>query len=186
MAALFPDPASRENHLRLKRWERARQGSAWRQRAAEDQCAPWSLPWRGWDGKGNPECRPALLLALFPQDLALVRYLQPEPGDHGLYLIRGGFPGPQGWSHLLLDYRAGRAVPAPFQPRRRLPPAWIEAALQGSASEQAEWIQRLRSAGLLPPLGKLDAEGVSPWLRWEEARSRLLDFRATDSPRFQS
>ena len=119
---------------------------------------------------------PAHVLALFEGDLTLVRFTGHLEAVAGVRVLRGGIPWEQWMPAILRAWQAGAAVPDPFRPCRRLPPQWLEQALGGSAGDQKTFFDRLRAGGILKPLAKISAEGVSPWLAWDEVRSRFLDF----------
>jgi hypothetical protein len=171
---LLPDSWDQDKHQGLKRWERFAQRSALKERAREFSAPPLPCPWRA-SPQDPMMYGPAHVLALFEGDLTLVRFtghLEKE----GVRVLRGALPWEQ-WTPLLLRaWKAGAAVPDPFRPRRRLPPQWLDQALGGSAADQKTFFDRLREAGVLRPLAKISAEGVSPWLRWDEVRSRFIDF----------
>jgi hypothetical protein len=118
------------------------------------------------------------VLALFEGNLALVRFTGHLEAVAGVRVLRGALPWDQWCAAILRAWIAGAPVPDPFRPRRRLPPQWLERALAGSADDQRMFFERLRGAGVLRPLAKISAEGVSPWLRWDEVRARFVDFGA--------
>lgn len=175
-----------DSHQDLKRWERTAQKKFWKQRGEETE-AP-SLPCRCHPGTHDaPRLHLAVLLALFEGDLALVRFTrdsaQPNSNElnqgAGIRLLRAGIPWEVWHPWLLRAYLRGALVPAPFVLLRRLPPFWIEKALQWSAPQQVRFFAKLRETGLLKGLTKLDAMGISTWMRWEEVRASFLDFKET-------
>lgn len=172
----LPDFDAANRHQSLKRWERFEQRAALKRRARESLAAPLPCFWR--EPSGRVVAAPAQVLALFEGGLMLVRFTGPLEAEAGLRVLRDGIP----WEHwgpfLLRAYRRDAAVPEAFRPRRRLPPDWLDKAEAWSAADQRLFFERLRAAGLLPPLAKISAEGVTPWLRWEEVRERFVDFRA--------
>lgn len=113
------------------------------------------------------------MLALFEGDLALVRFVEPAE----LRLLRNGIPWDIWHPWILRAWLRGAAVPQPFTLLRRIPSNMIEATLDWPACLQAEFFTRLRKTGLLPALKKLDASGVSLWMRWDEVRPHFMDFR---------
>jgi hypothetical protein len=175
-----------DSHQGLKRWERTAHKKFWKQRGEEAE-AP-SLPcWWHPGTQDAPRLRLAVLLALFESDLALVRFApaskdptltEPNQGM-GIRLLRAGIPWELWHPWLLRAYLRGARVPAPFVPLRRLPPSWINEALQWPAILQARFFVKLRETGLLKGLSKLDAAGISTWMRWEEVRGSFLDFKET-------
>lgn len=135
---------------------------------------------------------------MFSGDLMVVRYLNvpglsglsglPDPaaGDPaaapgldlaGVRVVRGGVPWER-WTPLILTaWRNGAPVPDPFRPLRRVPPQWLDQALAASPADQRAFLDKLRAAGLLPPLKPVTPEAVASWLRWDEMRARLVDAR---------
>lgn len=177
---LIPDSWDQDKHQNLKRWERATQRSAWKTRAQESAAPPLPCPWRDpgvpFDPAAPLEYGPARVLALFEGGLALVRFTGHLEAVGGVRVLRGALPWEQWTPVILRAWRAGAPVPDPFRPLRRLPPQWLEQALGGSAADQKAFFDRLRAAGILKPWTKISAAGVAPWLAWDEARSRFLDF----------
>jgi hypothetical protein len=177
MGRLYRDALEMERHLGLKRWERKSQKTVWKRRGGEEEASPVDCLWKPAPAVAAEE-RPAYLLALYPDDFALVRYAGGSPGpDAGVYLLREGLLWGRCLPDLLTRYLRGLPVPMAFRPRRRLPSDWIEKALRWPLRLQAEWFDRLRASDLLPQLVKLDADTVAPWLRWEALRDRFLDFK---------
>jgi hypothetical protein len=179
-ARLLPDSWDQDKHQSLKRWERATQRSAWKARAQERGAPPLPCPWRD---PGRPyevadpvSHGPAHVLALFEGGLALVRFAGHLESTAGVRVLRGALPWDQWTPIILRAWMAGAPVPDPFRPRRRLPPQWLEQALAGSEADQKAFFDRLREAGILKPLAKISAEGVAPWLAWDEVRARFVDF----------
>jgi hypothetical protein len=178
VSRLLTDSSDQDRHLSLKRFERGAQRVAWSKRAAEQSAPPLPCPWRA-----SPESpvllRQAHVLALFAGDLALVRFpgLSDNQGEAGgLRVLRGGIPWDQWCPVLLTAYRNATPVPEPFRPRLRLPPQWPEQALGWKVEDQRRFFEKLREGGTLPPLKKITAEAVAPWLQWDELRQRLMDF----------
>lgn len=196
---ILPDLPGLERHQSLKRWERMSQSKALRRRDEESDNPALPCPWKSMDkisadnktvdnksadNDVSVRYEPAQLLRLFTGGFYLVRFLRRNAGDSGLYVLREGIPWEQWFPRLLQNYLHGVAMPPPFQTRKRLPSLWIEKALRWPTALQAEWFDRLRAAGLLPPLLKMEPASVTPWLRWEEVKDRFLDFK--DSPPLQS
>jgi hypothetical protein len=177
---LLPDSWDQDQHQSLKRWERFAQRTAWKARGKEALAPPlpcyWREPAHPFDPAAALEAGPAHLLALFAGDLALVRFTGHLESVAGVRVLRGGIPWAQWTPVILRAWIAGAAVPAPFRPRRRLPALWLEQALAAGPSDQKIFFDRLREAGILSPLVKISAEGVTPWLRWEDVRERFIDF----------
>lgn len=174
---LVPDSWDQDQHQSLKRWERFAQRTAWKARGKEAAAPPLPVLWRDpADPAGPVTTGMAHLLALFQGDLALVRFTGPLESVAGVRVLRGGIPWEQWTPALLRAWLAGAAVPEPFRPRRRLPSPWLEQALAASLPDQKSFFDRLRAAGILSPLVKIGAEGVTPWLRWEDVRERFVDF----------
>ncbi len=189
MSRLLTDSGDQERHFSLKRWERGAQRAAWAKRAAERATLPLPCPWRA-----TPEdpvtYLPAYVLALFRDDLAVVRFatlpgrLSTEQDDEasgvesaGIRVIRGGLPWER-WSPMILTaWKNAAPVPEPFRLRRRLPPQWLDQALAATSREQAAFLAALRTGGLLPALKIVTPEAVATWLRWDEMRARLIDAR---------
>jgi hypothetical protein len=171
----LPDFDASHHHQSLKRWERFEQRASLRRRARESEAPPLPCYWR--EPSGNLITAPAQVLALFQGDLMLVRFTGPLEAEAGTRVLRGGIPWDQWGPFLLRAYRRDAAVPEAFRPRRRLPPDWLEKAEAWRPSDQRLFFERLRAAGLLAPLQKISGEGVSAWMRWEEARERFVDFR---------
>jgi hypothetical protein len=173
----LPDSWQRDQHLSLKRWERGAQRAAWKTRGAEFTAPPLPCFWRA-TVQDTPEFRQAHILALFSGDLALVRFAGGVPGDSGgLRVLRGGIPWER-WSPVILEaWRNAGPVPEPFRLRRRLPPDWLDKALAWNPADQKAFLDKLREGGTLPPLQPIHAEAVAPWLRWDEMRGRLMDFK---------
>jgi hypothetical protein len=178
---LVPDSWDQDKHQGLKRWERFAQRSAWKARGKETAAPPLPCRWQDSTPGSAPSVimGPAHVLALFEGDLALVRFTGHLEATAGVRVLRGGIPWELWTPALLRAWLAGAPVPDPFRPRRRLPPQWLEQALGGSAADQKTFFDRLRAAGVLMPLAKISAEGVSPWLRWDEVRARFVDFGST-------
>lgn len=181
MSRLLTDSGDQDRHLSLKRFERGAQRAAWSKRAAEQSAPPLPCPWRA--SPDSPVLfRQAHVLALFAGDLALVRFpgLADPAGrvdeGGGLRVLRGGIPWEQWCPVLLTAYRNATPVPEPFRPRLRLPPDWLEKAMRWSVADQRAFFEKLREGGALPPLRKITAEAVAPWLQWDELRARLMDF----------
>jgi|GEM_PF-1639472 len=179
---LIPDSWDQDQHQKLKRWERHAQRTAWKARGKESAAPPlpvlWKSPVSPADDPGS--IGPALILALFQGDLALVRFTGHLEAVAGVRVVRAGIPWDQWTPAILRAWLAGAAVPEPFRPRRRLPSLWLEQALAANAADQKAFFDRLREAGILAPLAKISAEGVSPWLRWEDVRDRFVDFAGSE------
>jgi hypothetical protein len=177
---LLPDSWDRDQHLSLKRWERGAQRVAWKQRGAEQAAPPLPCPWRG-PAAVAVTLRPAHVLALFTGDLTVVRFAgnaadERDGQNAGIRVLRGAIPW-ELWAPFLLNaYVRGAPVPEPFRPRLRLPPAWLEQALGWHAADQHALFDKLRAGGALPPLRPITEEAMAPWLRWDEVRTRLIDF----------
>ena len=176
---LVPDSWDQDKHQGLKRWERFAQRSAWKARSKEAVAPPLPCPWRDPTSPATDPfiLGPAHVLALFEGNLALVRFTGHLESIAGMRVLRGGIPWGQWTPMLLRALLAGAAVPDPFRPRRRLPSQWLEQALAANAADQKSFFDRLRAAGVLMPLAKISAEGVSPWLRWDDVRARFIDFQ---------
>jgi len=113
------------------------------------------------------------MLALFENDLALVRFV--EPAD--LRLLRNGVPWDIWHPWILKAWLRGAVVPKAFTLLRRIPSNMIEKAVDWPASLQTEFFAKLQNTGMLPALPKLDASAISPWMRWDEVRPHFLDFK---------
>lgn len=141
--------------------------------------------------------RPARVLALFRDELSVVRFLH-RTGDAssgsggkgstgsevaadgyeaGIRVIRGGIPWEQWAAVILAAWRNAAPVPDPFRLRQRLPPQWLERASAAAPADQAAFLAKLRDGGFLPPLRPVTPEAVASWLRWDEMRARLIDAR---------
>jgi hypothetical protein len=172
---LTPDSWDQDKHQSLKRWEKFAQKSAWKQRGKEREITPLPCPWRS--SPSDPiSFGPAHVHVFFEGGLMLVRFVGHLEATAGIRVLRGGIPW-ELWCPILLGaYQAGAPVPDPFRPRRRIPAPWIEQVLKATPDDQKSFFERLRLAGFLQPVFKISAEGVAPWLRWDEIRSRFLDF----------
>jgi hypothetical protein len=170
---LLPDSWDRDQHLSLKRWERGAQRAAWRQRGVEQAAPPLPCPWREGSAASTVILRPAHVLALFAGDLTVARFADKMAG---IRVLRGGIPWELWCPFLLNAYLRGAPVPEPFRPRLRLPSAWLEQAQGWNPAEQRALFDKLRAGGALPPLRAITEEAVAPWLRWDEVRTRLIDF----------
>jgi hypothetical protein len=177
---LVPDSWDQDKHQGLKRWERFEQRTAWKTRGKESSAPPLPCLWRE-SGSSSVTTGAAHVLALFEGDLALVRFTGHLESIAGVRVLRAGILWDQCTPLLLRALLAGAPVPEPFRPRRRLPSPWLEQALAASAADQKDFFDRLRVAGILMPLAKISAEGVSPWLRWDEVRARFVDFNTPES-----
>ncbi len=182
MGRLLRDGLEFERYLGIKRWERKSHKIIWKRRKIEEEASPFSFSWKE-NSESLPGLRYAHLLAMYLGDFALVRYVgEINEADSGLYLLRAGIPWKSFLPALLQRYLQGVPVPVIFQPTRRIPSDWITQILTWPLHGQLEWIAVLRDKGLLPKLPKLDSEGVAPWIRWEEVRSRFLDFNPAKTP----
>lgn len=172
---ILTDSWDQDRHLSMKRWERGAQRAAWKVRAVDHAAPPLPCLWRASAG-ATRELRAAHLLALFSGELALVRFADRARAADGIRLVRGGIPWEQWGPVILRAWLDGTPVPAPFRALRRLPSDWLEKAVEWNPAEQRAFFDKLREAGVLPPLHKVGAEALAPWLRWEDARAHLLDF----------
>jgi hypothetical protein len=178
MSRLLTDSWEQEQHASLKRFERGAQRAAWSRRASESHAPPLPCPWRE-SGSDPLTTRPAHVLALFDGDLAVVRFPHALEGgaEAGIRVLRGGLPWTD-WSPVILAaWRNAAPVPEPFRLRRRLPPQWLDQAVEWTVADQHVFMTKLREGGLLMPLRPVTPEAVAPWLRWDEMRARLIDAR---------
>ena len=173
VAGLRRDSLEEEQHTVLKRWERGALYKAIRRREEEGN---FLLPCR-WKSDSNAAVlfQTAQLLEIFPGDFSVVRFA----GDSGkgVCLLRDGLPWDRCYPLILQAYLQGTRVPKPFKPARRIPPDLIRKALTWPFALQSQFFEELRKTGMLPVLKKLDAQAVSPWFPWEEARVRFMDFK---------
>ena len=184
MNRIFRDALDVDRHQTFKRLERRAQWAAWKRRSDALEAPPLPCLWR-LKPEDFPIARPAHLLALFEGDMALVRFNDGMVEFNGMNLLRSGILWEQWHPWILRAYLRGAPVPKPFIPLRRIPPGWVEEALNRSAHLQKEFFEKLREAKLLPSLPKLEATTISTWMRWEDLRANFLDFKegAKDNPR---
>jgi hypothetical protein len=120
--------------------------------------------------------RAAHVLALFSGDVSLVRFAGDVRDAGGVRVLRGGIPWERWYPVLLNAYLNATPVPESFRPQLRLPPSWLQQALGWNHADQRAFFDKLRAGGALPPLRKISAEAVAPWLGWDELRARVMDF----------
>ena len=175
----FRDSLALERHQSFKRWERVVQRNSWKRRGEERE--PPLLPcFCRVESDSVPSLRPATLLALFEGGFSLVRYRDSvEPAAPRL--LREGIQWEIWHPWLLQAYQRGSRVPGPLVPLRRIPPLWIEKALDWSADRQSTFFKKLRETGILPRLPKLDASTISSWMRWEDVKAAFIDFKEPGS-----
>ncbi len=168
-----------ERHLALKRWERAQQFAGLER---ESQGLGPSVTCRiRINGSGTPAEMnwDVFLVEQFSAGFACVQtVLEPIPPDlpGPVWLVRGAIDWGAYLRKIGIYYRAGREVPACFNPNRKLGSEILRRIDQLPDSELPGVFSKLREAGLLPTLRAFTRDTCPNSLPWEKMRAYFQDF----------